>query len=112
MGWERGTKQLNLSFFIYLFVTVIIFLTTRHIHREGAGDQQFLSVVNSQWTDHCRQMVRRGERGGREGEGREGKEGAFMWWCFLIDYDSEHIPVSGSYLCYDHFLCILNMVSL
>ena len=34
--------------------------------RQEVDDSQFLHVINKQWTDHCRQMVR--EEGGREEE--------------------------------------------
>ena len=43
-----------------------------HLSRQEVDDGQFLHVINKRWTDHCEQMVRRGEReGGREG-GRVG----------------------------------------
>ena len=53
--------------------------------RQEVDDSQFLHVINKQWTDHCRQMVR--EEGGRERgkgvgvreRGREGgSEGGWM----------------------------------
>lgn len=65
-------------------------------------DLQFLSLVNTQWTDHCRQMVTCHMHVNVH---------MHVSSCMCVDYDSQYIFISRPDIRDDQSFCGINMVS-